>query len=115
MALRKSVDTGFGFNAEYWRVEEVLFNRRSNTGSITVGLYYNRASKEGGSDSLKIESWSFPRYTSGRDPESVIENPFTIEALEGTSALVIAYETLKLLPEFEGAEDVLEPGQVYKT
>lgn len=93
MALAKKVMLGNGIEVTYHRVVSVgcVTNVQSTVEVASCPSQAAREKEKGGGDCYIETTWHVLPYTPGL-------------------SVVDAYEYLKTLPEYEGAEDVLEEG-----
>lgn len=101
MALQLAV-TYKGFDANYWRINEVTLDTRSNLAMIYVGLYKDQATRNTGlSNTLKVEKHqrSFASVDWTKDIRSEAYRLLKESSLDGNGD-----ETNK----FNSAVDILE-------
>jgi hypothetical protein len=96
MALKLIKNTQYGIDVEYHKILEININWYNKIATIKVGGFINQE--------LRI-SGSLPIIMVGDKPtDKIFENNFPF-SIDGNN-LREAYEYLKTLPEFEGAEGV---------
>lgn len=95
MALQLSKDLPSGFSADYWRIESV--DLVPGTTRVIVAIYKDSAARQAGKAAVSQADYSW----------TADDNPCTLDAMDsGSNAFALAYEKLKTLPEFAGAQDV---------
>lgn len=115
MALRKRMKSNFGVDADYWRIigvenwfggapNQVWPNKSPPVTFVHVALYASREARDSDAMSLEVRRIVLDGQTNGQPPKSP-EFRKTPDALPEASR-DLAYEALKQLPEFAGAEDV---------
>lgn len=107
MALNKIIKQPDGINTEYHRISklEIKVNKSNN---IEVISYVNVNARQIQKD-IEIAAKDMK--------ETILTQPYSVTTYHSlpydeTMSIEGAYNTLKKLPEFEGAIDVLEEGQV---
>jgi len=101
MALELSKTLSSDAVGNYWKILNIIDDRKYLRASVSVGLFKDVSSKD--KQPLHVFGYSF-----SADSDSVAGYPFTIEALsaEDMNHVKLAYTALKALPEFAGAIDV---------
>jgi len=105
MALRlKSVTKNN--SGEYWKIVNVNMNPVNRSSKIKMALYENRISMTTGGEPLDFRQYIWED----------IENPFTFDTItkNGEDLIDLAYNKIKKLPEWEGAEDIYESENIAK-
>ena len=108
MALEKSYDDKFGntnTNA-YHRIRKVALDNAGSVANIEVSVYKDSAAKIASRGTL--ETLLYTVYGTDYDDNFSA----TVIDPSGMNTIKAAYEYLKPLPEYSGAVDILESGQV---
>jgi len=97
MALNKSVSTGFGNAAEYWKIANVTEDYVGQTLTLVLSGYIDAAARQANAQPIARRDYRFMPAVDGENiPELVYE------AEDDRAAL---YTKLKALPEWAGAVD----------
>ncbi len=91
MALLKEIKTVYGVSASYWRIVETNINWLSRCAHVTIAGYVDGEARNTGNQPLMLMHFDFFDYNF----------PFTKEEAVRREA----YEAIKTMPEFAGAED----------
>lgn len=91
MALRKTVNTDFGIQADYIKIGCLVFEYPTNQLQVTLLVYANQAARQANAKPLGSNNIVF----SGTD--------FLPNATRAD-----IYPKIKLLPDFVGAQDILD-------
>ena len=88
MALKKSISTDFGINAEYWNIGAVQEDFKGQGTEVTFYGYASKEAREAGKQPLSAGKVQIAGadYIAGADRQAL-------------------YQIIKQKPEFEGAED----------
>jgi hypothetical protein len=92
MALQKNIETNYGVEATYWKICITNFDWYKKLSRITIYGFLNRETRDNLKESLAIKSYAFN------------DDDFTFDYQE--DIIAHAYNKLKVLPEWEDAEDV---------
>lgn len=96
MALQKNTLTQYGVDANYWKLAQVNIDCVGLTAHVELSLYVSRDARIAGNQVISSVAfdWSGENF------------PFTKDAMAAGSVYVAAYDKIKSLPEFSGAQDV---------
>lgn len=92
MALKKQIQTSYGVPAEYHKIIGTSIDWLKQTAIITVGVFVDETARREGVRPIERRAYQ--------------AEPFPFD--KTTPERVTAYEYLKALPKYEGAEDILE-------
>lgn len=88
MALKKQIETESGILAEYWRIHILRHDRKEAKTEVVLGCYKDVTARQ--ADKAPVLSLSL----------------HLIGDIESGNVIQNCYDLIKLLPQFEGAEDV---------
>lgn len=101
MALKKRIELSNGIVVEYHRITSLrIFTNIQNT--VVVASYVSQNKREEERDAIK----------NFKPMDVYIDTKYYNFSYDQTMSIEDAYNALKQLPDFEGATDVLEEGQV---
>jgi hypothetical protein len=96
MALKKSVTLGSGVQANYHKITRLNIDVVNKHADVTLALYVSEELKTEGKEPISNQGF----FWSGDD------YPFTIDALNSSNPIAIAYAKIKAtVPFFTDAED----------
>lgn len=91
MALIKNYKTKHGVDCNYWRVTEVFISAKNNKLSAQIALYLSKVARNQGADHIIVAN-----YDGELPPVGIREHNDIVK---------LAYNAIKLQPEFTGAID----------
>jgi len=100
MALKLSIDTKYGFTADYHRIAEVCFYRDGRV-VVQTECYSDSESRESGL--LPVPGETRRMYLD--------EAAVAAQLAKGVDLCAAVYTVMKALPEWADATDILEEGQ----
>lgn len=98
MGLHKRIDV----DGTYWRVTELHMDWVNLTASTTLAVYVDEDARRRGDDALATRSYAI-------DLVAVLSTPIEISSLMDVGSVV--YGIIKLHPDFQESDDVIEPDQ----
>lgn len=91
MALKKAHTSKHGVECDYWRITELYIDIPRNKMTAQIALYVSKAIRNQGADPILQATFD------GKLPPEVVRKQDDI--------IKLAYDALKLQPEFQGAVD----------
>lgn len=104
MALQIAKETGFGVQANYWKVGDYIMNHNKKTARFSLEGYFDESSRRLGKAPMATTVITFSLSAPTSDKSQVNSFPFTIDG----NITQQAYNAIKQLPDWQDATDVLE-------
>ena len=103
MALQKNLQLNNGVSGNYWKITGIIMDFIIGVAEVHIALYLSKAIRDGRATPISNQTFTYGVTQGQMKPKPF---PFTVETMDKSNPIAIAYNEIKKELFFQDAEDV---------